>query len=92
MNELTAVRNRRRINGLVATCLVVGFGDSVTEIAGQFSSVSQVVSYIVSLSVTYSIVQLQCWSKVWPHVFVSSRVLKLHNINLIQLYAWIAEM
>jgi hypothetical protein len=25
----------------------------------------------------------QCWSKVWPHFFVLSHVLEVHNINLI---------
>jgi hypothetical protein len=36
--------------------------------------------------------EIQCCSKVWYHFFVLSRILKLHNINLIQLYAWIAEI
>ncbi len=27
--------------------------------------------------------KIQCWSKVWPHFFVSCRVLQVHNIRLI---------
>jgi hypothetical protein len=45
MNELKVVRNRRKINGLTTTCLVDfdGPSDSVAEIIGNSSSVSEVV-------------------------------------------------
>ena len=35
---------------------------------------------------------VQCWSKVWPHFFVMSRVFRLYNIYLIQVFVWIAEI
>ncbi len=35
---------------------------------------------------------IQSGPKVWPHFFVLSRVLKLHSINLIRSYVWIAEI
>ena len=45
-----------------------------------------------SVSDTLAINRIQSGSEVWPHFFVLSRILKLHNINLIQLYAWVAEI
>ena len=39
-----------------------------------------------------TLTELQWTSKVSPHFFVSSHIFKLHNINSIQLYGWMAEI
>jgi hypothetical protein len=43
-------------------------------------------------SILHCPITIQSGSEVWPHFFVLSRILKLHNINVIQWYAWLAEI